>query len=342
MQVSRRQTTRPADFVYGVLGLVSPAICSAIHIDYDQPPAMIWADAMKIALSKTSPENICNVWHAFRDTPRETDGLPSWCPDFVQQSMASFGRPPLTERYLLPPWSGTCDSVQINDSSNAITIPGIIKDSVKASATICLTGNIALVLRERTPGSSYDIINTFKGEASHRRQWFHEMRTIFASKDERRTIFESFLEQFIKTLVEEFMPKGNDLPSKARGEPIRLFQELERLCEQLVTTLDVDSMHAWEKADFYSLLPPLTIVDRENARRYFFATRDGRMGFAAKPVQEGQKICFIPGGRQLYVLDKDCKRYIAEAAVEGLMDYKALGSKSLFNRPPKFQKITLY
>lgn len=53
---------------------------------------------------------------------------------------------------------------------------------------------------------------------------------------------------------------------------------------------------------------------------YVFATEGGRLGYSAKPVSPGDRICVVPGGELLHIFSAAPSRYVTCAVVQGLME----------------------
>ena len=66
----------------------------------------------------------------------------------------------------------------------------------------------------------------------------------------------------------------------------------------------------------------IDLVMRQNGK-HIFETICGRIGFSYKPVSEGDKVVFIPGGQTLHLLSSDATRYVGSAYLE---EFNSIGA----------------
>lgn len=59
---------------------------------------------------------------------------------------------------------------------------------------------------------------------------------------------------------------------------------------------------------------------RHSCGKNWFVTKQGRIGYSAKPAHLDDRICYIPGGRYFQILSPSCDRYVTTAYVDDLED----------------------
>ena len=325
MQLGIRQATISKDYIYGILGLVDEVTRSRIDINYRASDAAVFVQAVKLALSQDSGVLLLpKLWEMYQRTTTHIDGLPSWCPDFSNAHacppLPDTGGEPGKVSQLVSKEFECFAQVSREDGTRNIRIHGLRLDEVAKCVQKSLQISWEELLQSRRTNEDGELAgNPFLltyGDTA--REYLEAFWTCFPYDTEDPDV--DVLTRFDKLHHHPSKHHAGLYPVKMGG--------LMNFCNS-VKALGLKNMHEARQNlemtdDLESLIESdmIDLVMRQNGK-HIFETICGRIGFSYKPVSEGDKVVFIPGGQTLHLLSSDATRYVGSAYLE---EFNSIGA----------------
>jgi len=347
IDMNGRQASRNKDYVYGLLGLVDERTRRQIPVDYQRSDAEVYTNAMANCYSSLSTEVFGMFWLLMTETYLDTaihrmENLPSWCPDFSSSSggIKEFTK---SEHYV----RGTAvsarvskhwkvEQAELSEDAKRLTMSALLLDIVQHVSTLA-AGPYTLKLVD---GTNSECITWLE---------FDRLRDHFCAWLETRKQLLNSCALSHDILCDLMWPPDIVQPATARKS--MQASELASV-EQLCSVTRAMNLRTWEEAAkavehhgidadrVYRLYQYMAQALQAHLGRYHFVTREGSVGHSAKPLKQGDLLCYFPRGFLLHAVRNEGRffRYISIASVDGT---GGDGLVKLFNTPEKWFEVTM-
>jgi hypothetical protein len=321
-----RRAKVPKDRVFAIRGLLDADTQKLVDVDYSKTDAQVFRGILQVAARAGSHRSpfLTMLWDNFAWVPTITPGLPSWVPDFSNETSARIGW--WNCRQLL---SGTVltafsDAAKVFVSPDTgpmyLKILEVDVVSVRCSEP-CPTWSNSHASAEGTTDA--DILawikclcDTMSGTGDDLPAVKARLATLFAVVAE---LHELHKEQIVALT---FLIEASQLPIEGLtiGEVVLQVKQglhpTHELCREVLESVNADAGY---DALLRSLHSVAALLKAHFERTYVFATVGGHWGYSPKPISPGDAICIVPGGLRLYVFSPTSSRYVTCAAVPNLM-----------------------
>ena len=347
IDMDERQASRKKDYIYGLLGLVDDETRKRIRIDYQKSDAEVYADAMACCHFSLSIQRFGEFWLLMMETYVQTGGhrmedLPSWCPDFSSSSWGinkfaageHYAMRPVVSNRINGHWQ--IRKAELSEDAKRLTISVLLIDSVQQVSTLA-ANPYTLRLVEGTASECVDWL-AFDLLRDHFCAWLETRKQLLSS---------CLLSPDI--LCDLMWPPDVKQPAIAPdGMQASELAAVERLCAvtkamglrtyeeaaKAAEPLGIDSNRV------YRLIQYMGQALKSQLCRYHFVTREGIVGHSAKPLQQGDLLCYVPRGSTLHALRNEGRysRHITLACMDGT---GGDGLAKFFDSPDMWADFTL-
>lgn len=322
-----REAKDPGDFIFGLMGMVSPKIRSRIPIDYGTTESAVFAHAMAVACNTSSCRGLwCTVMERYSLTENKpVKDLHTWCPDFTQRvdakGLSIFKPGPGILEEVRDFYDFSSISVDENDLTlSSVGVPlDTFEEPLDKTAQVDLKEHFGFMSKKATFDCHLEVAMRLTcTEATSR--WLGRLSDVVLSKaNEQCGTAEAMLRRILDPNLR--MPLHQ---VRVRFNLLRAFCQLVQ--EQPIKAWkDVQERFSIDRAKLGCLTSDLWEVSVGQCGRYFFLTLAGRAGFVPRRTNAGDIVCFIPGGKFLHIISSDSTKHITIASVDGLMDDKISG-----------------
>ena len=347
IDMDERQAVRKKDYIYGLLGLVDDETRKRIRVDYQKSDAEVYTDAMASCCSFLSTQRFGAFWSLMMETYIVTGthrmaDLPSWCPDFSSGSRG-INKFATNEHYtmgtvvsnrIMKHWK--IEQADLSEDSTRLTISVLLLDSVQQVSTLA-ANPYRLKLVEGTLSECVDWLE------------FDRLRDHFCAwLDTRKQLLSSCALSHDNLCDLMWPPDVRQLATAPKSLQASELEAVENLCavtkamglatyEEASTAaepLRIDSNRV------YRLIQYMGQALKSQLCRYHFVTREGIVGHSAKPLQQGDLLCYFPRGSTLHALRDEGRysRYITLACMDGT---GGDGLAKFFDSPEMWSTFTL-
>ena len=323
---AQRRTRVPKDHVFAILGLMDPDMKDLVAIDYSRTDAQVFGGVVELAMKTTNAApRLPKLWEAFAWVPTTTPCLPSWCPDLNNETDAYLGwfSPQSLPKSVS---SNFLDAAELHVSSDN----GPIFLKVLELDTVSQAGSEACPRWDGAKPVLSEESHVFSAE-SETLVWIRSLYETFSSGDNDLPTVMVLLLHFFDAFASNGAKTTANLvclmtASQLLTEGLTLGEVVLRVRQglDLEPGFQREVLKTLDAAQDYDKLA-LSLIGTTDALRghfggtYIFATAYGRMGHSPKPISPDDRVCLVPGGKVLHVFSPASNRYVACAAVHGLM-----------------------
>ena len=318
---AQRRATVPKDHVFAILGLLDAATQSLIEVDYSKTDAQVFREFLELALKiPDASQMLPKLWENFAQVPITTPGLPSWCLDLNNKTDARLGVWIFRATFSKAIECALTDAahLRVSPEDGLIFLKVLELDVVSTQcADPCpdwpigessLSGAILLMAWIKCV---YDDILSDSGD--HLPALEVRLKDFFKIADQIREY----------AMALHFLVPASLLPAegltlcKIVSHVRQGLHATHELGEEILEYINNDPGHKTFARDLRMVAVGLK-VHFDGA--YVFATKGGRLGYSAKPVSPGDRICVVPGGELLHIFSAAPSRYVTCTVVQGLME----------------------
>jgi len=328
ISLSRNKIAKePVDHIYGMLGMVNPALCHEVRIDYSpQSKEQYWGAFINFAKSYVRIENNAEIFHMLSLAASEVNkpNLPSWVPNFNSRNE-------IASEFIVSNYrAGISDlekrdfRVNLIEGTNHLELSGFRLDDVcQVVASGVKTGPNSKVF-----DSHEETVKSGTGVA----QW--EWKCLALSQKVYNCPPHEIPFAHKCTMVAESHPPGCLYP--IGKEFCENYEYARCLYNLIIDPLSSDQgpgvrLKDLEDKSLFKRGARYLEAASYWAGHPFFVTSKGRIGLGPARIQPGDVICVLYSGGPLYVL-----RYESESKVATLIgDAYVYGCMDLDQLPPE-------
>jgi hypothetical protein len=319
---SLRNAAKKHDYVYGVLGLVEKSTSALLKVDYQSPPAVLFAKSLKLAITEPPvPMTLTYLWERFCLTRKVTPDLPTWCPDFsnANHREATFSGAP--EPVVADVVREACQRFAFIDVGNLesrkLHVAALRLDVIDTCIPRCIDSRLTARDLEAASelGLTPEVVAPFFNAIL---KWLIAAAKVIASPATRYDFWEQ-----IGKLVSAFSSHGELQVSTWELDSLQSF--CRRLLDGTSVLFDQNAdrrMYHYQRD--MNLMKQLVSIHDALDRKFIFQTSTGKIGFCWRLIQPGDNVVYVPRGAHLHIISKCRKRYRGVGSVEGLMEANIL------------------
>jgi Heterokaryon incompatibility protein (HET) len=312
--VRLKEVTKPVDKVYGLLGIISEDMRSAIKVNYAENDRQYWKAYVELAEQIVTADDP-GFWLLCMASSRERpEQLPTWCPNFnsLTPEYLDFGNQKW--RAGLGDKAAEDGSIRLIKDSSSIQIPGFQIDVV--DEVFYIGGPYSAAVRQEDGGRGGNMAAFLERDRKCLELTLHLFDDVNNAQDAyaRTLIVDSWINGLLIQLSQTERVRNAYEDSKAylaqsdtsttAATHISADDERQQLAQQYITQLGW-----WQERPFYT-------------------TKNGRIGRGAFNMQAGDAICVFYRARPVFILryeqGSEVWKLVGDAYLHGCMDLESM------------------